>query len=61
MFEGGIILWLVFALVTAFIAAKKDRSFIGWLIIGLIIPIIGFIMVLVMPECGVGKAEKAAA
>ena len=61
MFEGGIILWLVFALLTAFIAAKKNRSFIGWLIIGLIIPIIGFIMVLVLPEGGVEKAEKAAA
>ncbi|MFC1562682.1 hypothetical protein ACFL4Z_01370 [candidate division KSB1 bacterium] len=61
MFEGGIILWLVFALITAFIAAKKNRSFIGWLIIGLIIPIIGFIMVLVLPGGGVEKAEKATA
>ncbi len=61
MFEGGILLWLVFAIITAFIAAKKNRSFIGWLIIGLIIPIIGFIMVLVLPEGGVEKAEKAAA
>ncbi len=61
MFEGGIILWLVFAIITAFIAAKKNRSFIGWLIIGLIIPIVGFIMVLVLPEGGVGEDEKATA
>jgi len=61
MFEGGIILWLVFALITALIAAKKNRSFLAWLIIGLIIPIVGFIMVLVLPEGGVGKAEKATA
>lgn len=59
MFEGGIILWLVFALITAFIAAKKNRSFLGWLIIGLVIPIVGFIMVLVLPEGGVEKAKKA--
>lgn len=59
MFEGGILLWLVFALITAFIAAKKNRSFLGWLIIGLVIPIVGFIMVLVLPEGGVEKAKKA--
>lgn len=50
MFEGSIILWLVLAIVTAFIAAKKNRSFIGWLIIGLIIPVVGLIMILVLPE-----------
>ena len=50
MFEGSIVLWLLFAIVTAFIAARKNRSFIGWLIIGLIIPLIGLIMILVLPE-----------
>ncbi len=50
MFEGSIIIWLVLAIVTAFLAARKNRSFIGWLIIGLIIPLIGFILILVMPE-----------
>ena len=50
MFEGSIILWLVLAIITAFIAAKKNRSFLGWLIIGLIIPVIGFILILVMPH-----------
>ena len=50
MFEGSIILWLVLAVVAAFTAAKKNRSFIGWLIIGLIIPVVGLIMVIVLPE-----------
>jgi len=50
MFEGSIIIWLVLAILTAFLAARKNRSFIGWLIIGLIIPLIGFILILVMPE-----------
>ena len=49
MFEEGIFIWLVLAIVTAFLAAKKNRSFIGWLIIGLLIPLIGFILILVMP------------
>ncbi len=57
MFEGSIILWLLLAVITAFVAAKKNRSFIGWLIIGLIIPVIGLIMIIVLPE---GKPlEKA--
>ena len=50
MFEGSVLIWLVLAIVTAFLAAKKNRSFIGWLIIGLIFPLIGFIMILVLPE-----------
>ena len=50
MFEGSIIIWLVLAIVTAFLAARKNRSFIGWLVIGLVIPLIGFILILVMPE-----------
>lgn len=58
MFEGSIIIWLVLAIVTAFLAARKNRSFIGWLIIGLIMPLIGFILILVMPE---GKALENAA
>ena len=49
MFEGSVIIWLVLAIITAFLAAKKNRSFIGWLIIGLIMPLIGFILILVMP------------
>ena len=50
MFEGSVLIWLVLAIVTAFLAAKKNRSFLGWLIIGLIMPLIGFILILVMPE-----------
>lgn len=50
MIQGSLLIWMVFAIVTAFLAARKNRSFIGWLIIGLILPIFGFIMILVMPE-----------
>ncbi len=50
MYEGSVILWLLLALITAFLAAKKNRSFIGWLVIGLIIPLIGLIMIVVLPE-----------
>lgn len=50
MFELSIVIWLVLAIVTAFLAASKNRSFLGWLLIGLIIPLIGFILILVMPE-----------
>ncbi len=58
MFEGSVLIWLVLAIVTAFLAAKKNRSFLGWLIIGLIMPLIGFILILVMPE---GRALENAA
>ena len=64
MFEGLLILWLVLAVAAAFTAAKKNRSFIGWLIIGLIIPVVGLIMVIVLPEGAAlpkTAAKKAAA
>ena len=67
MFEVSIIVWLVLAVVTAFLAARKNRSFLGWLIIGLIIPLIGFILILVMPagkpleDEEIKKAAKTAA
>jgi len=57
--EISIILWIVFALITAFIAAKKNRSFLGWLIIGLVVPIIGFILVLVLPRGEMEKPKRA--
>lgn len=57
--EISIILWIVFAFITAFIAAKKNRSFLGWLIIGLVVPIIGFILILVLPRGEVEKAKRA--
>lgn len=51
MFEGSaVIIWLVIAIITAFLAARKNRSFLGWLLIGLILPLIGFILILVIPE-----------
>ncbi len=65
MYEVSIIVWLVLAVLTAFLAARKNRSFLGWLIIGLVIPLIGFILILVMPEGKpleeeTGKAAKPA-
>jgi len=49
--EGlSLLVWLIVAVVTAIIAARKNRSFIGWLIIGLILPIVGFILILVLSE-----------
>ena len=61
MFEGSVILWIVLAIITAFLAAKKNRSFVGWLIIGLIIPVVGLILILVLSEGGAEKAKSAAA
>ena len=66
MYEISIIVWLVLAILTAFLAARKNRSFLGWLIIGLVIPLIGFILILVMPEGKpleeeTGKVAKPAA
>jgi hypothetical protein len=61
MIEGSLILWLLVALVTAFLAARKNRSFIGWLLIGLIIPVIGLIFVLVLPESKPLEAGSPAA
>jgi hypothetical protein len=58
MFEGSVIIWLALAIITAFMAAKKNRSFIGWLVVGLILPLIGFIMILVMPEGDVLEEAK---
>lgn len=49
MYELSIVVWLILAVLTAFLAARKNRSFLGWLIIGLVIPLIGFIMILVIP------------
>lgn len=63
--EGlSLLVWLLLAVAAAFIAARKNRSFIGWLIIGLILPIVGFILILVLPEGqliseGAEKAVKA--
>lgn len=56
--EGlSLLVWLIVAVITAFIAARKNRSFIGWLIIGLILPIVGFILILVLPEGQLVKEE----
>ncbi len=46
-----IIIYLILVLAVAFIAANKNRSFIGWLLIGLFAtPILAFILIIVLPE-----------
>jgi len=46
-----VLLYLILALATALIAASKSRSFIGWLSISIILtPLLGFILILVLPE-----------
>ena len=60
MLEESIILWLLVAILTAFLAVKKNRSFIGWLIIGLIIPVAGLILAIVLPEGKEKKTQEAA-
>ncbi len=60
--EGiSLLIWITVALITAFIAANKNRSFIGWLVIGLILPVVGLIMILVLPEGEPLNNEKTAA
>ncbi len=56
MFEGSMVLWLLLGFTAAFLAARKNRSFLGWLVIGLILPLIGLVLVLVLPE-GTSLAE----
>ncbi len=50
MFEMSVLIWLVLAVTTAFLAARKSRSFLAWLVIGLAFPLIGLIMIMVLPE-----------
>jgi hypothetical protein len=61
MLEGSLIIWLLVALATAFLAARKNRSFIGWLVIGLVIPVVGLILILVLPEKTAVEAKSTAA
>lgn len=60
MFEESIILWLLVAILTAFLAVKKNRSFIGWLIIGLVIPVVGLVLAIVLPEGKEKQTQEAA-
>jgi len=46
-----ILLYLILSLAVAFIAAGKSRSFIGWLLISIVLtPLLGFILIIVLPE-----------
>lgn len=42
------VIWLLLAVITSAVAASKGRNFFGWLLIGLIIPVIGLIIALVI-------------
>lgn len=59
MFEESMLFWILIALLTAFVAVKKNRSFIGWLVIGLIIPVVGLILAIVLPEGAAKNTQEA--
>lgn len=54
--------WLVLAVVVAFVAGSRGRSHFGWLLLSLALsPVIGLILVLVLPAQGdavVGRDES---
>jgi hypothetical protein len=45
-----LVLWIICGFVTAVIAAAKDRSGFGWLLIGLLLGIFGVILIACMPS-----------
>lgn len=47
---GGLIVAIVFAVVCGLLARRKGRSVAGWSILGFFFPLIGLILVLVLPE-----------
>lgn len=54
-----ILLYLILSLAVAFIAAGKNRSFIGWLLISIVLtPLLGFILILVLPEGNAAVEDK---
>ncbi|MGA1804449.1 zinc ribbon domain-containing protein [Rhizobium sp. HT1-10] len=42
--------WLICGVVTAIIAGSKDRNWVGWLLIGLVLGIFGVILIACMPS-----------
>jgi len=51
-----LILALIFGFVCAAIAATRNRSTLGWFAIGLLISLVGFIMILVIPDLSDDRA-----
>ena len=47
---------IIFGTICAVIASGKNRSAIGWFFIGFLLPLIGLIMVLVLPQGEAGPA-----
>ena len=47
---GYIVIGLVAGAITAALASTKNRSPLGWFVIGFILPVIGLILILVLPE-----------
>ncbi len=45
-----IVLWLIFAFVTAAIAESKKRSVVGWFFVGLLFGIFAIIVIAVQPS-----------
>ena len=51
------ILALISGFVCAAIAATRNRSTLGWFVIGFLISLVGFIMVLVIPDLSKDRAD----
>ena len=58
MLEGGIVIWLLFAIITAIIARSKGRSAIGWFIIGFFLSFIGLIILLLVGRTVENEARR---
>ncbi|TDQ34429.1 hypothetical protein [Phyllobacterium brassicacearum] len=48
--EIFLVIWIMCGITSAVIASSKNRSFIGWLVLGFILGFFGLIMVCAMPR-----------
>ena len=44
-----IVIWLFFAAITSYLAAKRKRNIINWLLIGILFGIFGIIIIILFP------------
>lgn len=51
-------LWIFFAVMTMVVAMAKNRNAVGWLAIGVVLPIISLIVVSVMPGLQAAESMK---
>lgn len=58
MLEGGIIIWLLFAIITAIVAHSKGRNAIGWFIMGFFLSLIGLIILLLVGRTVENEARR---